>query len=191
MKLQDLCDDLVPGQSVRRASWGPHQRLTYRHGTALFFDPHDEVWHIQGPVFDATSFKVTLLDSEADDWVLVDAPTVAVAKSCVTYMSAQQWQRTEELLKVGAVVEARWLRSATGMYSSSARQLMDAIERAGACAPRTLVVFHRGCAEHSVQETPRELRVPWRCPECEEVVEDADDLHYEVRLILTKNVRLV
>lgn len=119
-------------------------------------------------------------------------PVIEIPKSRILHVTEPQWQRAIKLLQVGVVIEPGWLRSATGMRRDSAKQLMDELAISGACPERTLLVYH-DCAEHPVHAgTATDVRFPWRCPECEEVVRVDDDvLRYEVRLKLGKPVRFV
>lgn len=124
---------------------------------------------------------------------MTSQPPIEIPKSSVRHVTERQWQRATELLTVGAVIELAWLRSATGMRRDSANQLMDELAIRGACPERALLVYH-GCAEHpAFVGKSEDIRFPWTCPECEDVVSlnDDDALRYEVRLKLGKPVRFI
>jgi hypothetical protein len=104
-------------------------------------------------------------------------------------MTPTQRQRLNGLLVEGAVVELAWLQSAAGLRKDSALQAMNALARSGACEVTTLI-FH-DCAEHNVATGTVEW--PWECPDCEALLDsdDADQVHFEQRLTLTKPVRFL
>ena len=107
--------------------------------------------------------------------------------SAVCNVNARQWLRLNRLLTHGAVVELGWLQSAAGLSRDSAHQVMNALAESGAC--RTTMLIYHDCAEHNVTEGA--FVWPWRCPECEELIDigDADQVHVDRRLTLTKSVR--
>ena len=110
-------------------------------------------------------------------------------KTAVSSVTEPQWQRLNDLLTEGAVVELAWLRSAAGLRRDSAVQVMDVLAQSGCCTATTLV-FH-DCAERPVATGPVEW--PWECPDCESVLDsdDADQVRLERQLRLTKTVRFV
>jgi len=115
-----------------------------------------------------------------------------ISKGSIPHVTERQWQRLNDLLTEGAVVELPWLQSAAGLRKDSAVAVMNALARSGGCEVAFLI-FH-DCAEHNVAVGGL-IVWPWRCPECESLVHgtmgEVGSVWFEQRLTLTKPVRFV
>lgn len=113
---------------------------------------------------------------------------VQLRRHWFTDASKVQWSRLEELLaacRPGDVLEPAQLRSAAGLTRECAVRVIYEVCRSGQGRIERRV-FH-ACAEHpaDVIGADDDLRAPWRCQECEELVQDLSELSLEIRAVIT------
>lgn len=115
------------------------------------------------------------------------------SRARIPAITAKQWDRAKSLVvKAGAVLEPAQLRSATGMKSTAAWSLL-----LGVFEERHAELFwlvHHNCVAHPVVKRRYEdgfQPVPWQCPDCEENIENADDLSYELQAVLIRPIEFV
>lgn len=115
-----------------------------------------------------------------------------IARSHVPGITPTQWVRVNAVLREpGAVLEVPYLRSATGIHTGDALQLIQLLI-AEKLADEYTLTYH--CAEHpvAVESKRPTITYPWECPECEEVVEEDDlvTIQREIRAVLKQPVSI-
>lgn len=113
------------------------------------------------------------------------------ARSQITEVTPQQWVKLERLCRsAGAKLEEAQLRSATGMSPKVAlKVILRVAEQDG--ADLYWLVFHDDHFATRRRFDRGFQPVPWRCPDCEDVIEDEDELRYEMQAVLREPLRFV
>lgn len=111
----------------------------------------------------------------------------------VSGVTAQQWRRIEELLQaVDSNLQPHQLVTAAGVSYGSALAILACLGQEG-LADNQLVVYHLACSESPVEFLPFGAgfpTLPWHCPNCEELVEQLEDLTFDVQAHVSVAVRI-
>lgn len=111
------------------------------------------------------------------------------ARSRIEGVTTTQWGRIERLChSSGASLEETRLRSETGVTPKTALKIILSFGQEDV-ADLFWRVFHEGHFATRRRYDKGFQPVPWTCPECEERIDDENELRYEMQAVLRTPLR--